>query len=196
MSDENPPTPEGDQKPEGGKQQDPPKSDFTAITSQADLDRIVGQRLSREREKFADYDELREKAAELEKVRDAAKSEQERAVERAKAEGRNEALGTVNKRLIESEARVLASEAKFRNPGLAVRAIDLASVKVGDDGTVDAAAIRDALKALSDAEPYLLDVAATPRKPGSLKSGASAPKGGETGKSRAAAALRDMRRGS
>ena len=55
------------------------------------------------------------------------------------------------------EARALAAEAKFRNPALAVRAIDLTGVKVGDDGEVDADAIKAKLKTLSDAEPYLVD---------------------------------------
>ena len=41
--------------------------DFTPITSQADLDRIVGARLAREKQKYADYEMLREKAAKADK---------------------------------------------------------------------------------------------------------------------------------
>ena len=41
--------------------------DFTPITSQADLDRIVGARLAREKQKYADYETLREKAAKADK---------------------------------------------------------------------------------------------------------------------------------
>ena len=36
--------------------------EFTPITSQEQLDAIIGKRLAREREKFADYDELKEAA--------------------------------------------------------------------------------------------------------------------------------------
>ena len=50
--------------------------EFTPITSQADLDRIVGARLAREKQKYADYETLREKAAKAEK--DAAELAQAR----------------------------------------------------------------------------------------------------------------------
>ncbi len=51
----------------------------------------------------------------------------------------------------------MAAEARFRNPSLAVRTIDLAGVKVADDGTVDQAALRSLLEALAKDEPYLVD---------------------------------------
>ena len=53
----------------------------TAFT-QADVDRIVADRLTRERSKFGDYDQLREKASQLEGVageRDTLKSQAETA---------------------------------------------------------------------------------------------------------------------
>lgn len=130
---------------------------FQPIQSQEDLDKIVGARLAREREKFADVPELRKKAAEYDKALEAAKSDQERAVEAARREGETSALERANSRLLSAEARALAAEARFRNPALAVRAIDLSGVKVGDDGQVDADAIRARLKELSDSEPYLVD---------------------------------------
>lgn len=46
--------------------------------SQADVDRIVQQRLAREREKFADYDDVKAKAAELDKIREAEKTDLEK----------------------------------------------------------------------------------------------------------------------
>lgn len=149
----------------GGAPDDPPADDplkddppkFEPITSQADLDRVLGARLAREREKFADYDDLKTKATEYDKALDAARTDQEKAVEAAKAEGRTEALTVANTRLIGAEARALAAEAKFRNPALAVKAISLNGVKVNDDGSVDADAIKARLKELSDAEPYLVD---------------------------------------
>lgn len=64
-----------DQRPEGGKT-------FT----QADVDRIVGQRLARDREQYADYDQLKEAAAELAKIRDGEKTEMQRIQEEFAAE--------------------------------------------------------------------------------------------------------------
>lgn len=102
---------------------------------------------------------MKAKAAEHDKALEAARTDQEKAVEAARAEGRTEALATANTRLVSAEARALAAAAKFRNPALAVKAIDsdLASVKVADDGNVDADAIRAALTRLAEAEPYLVD---------------------------------------
>lgn len=60
----------------------PPAGDtFT----QADIDRIVADRVKRERAKYADYDEVKAKAAQFEQLDSAAKSEVEKATERATA---------------------------------------------------------------------------------------------------------------
>lgn len=168
----------------GFRMEDPPAPTppaaptYKAPESQAELDRIIGERLAREREKFADYADLKTKATEYDKALEAAKTEQEKAVEAAKSEGRTEALTAANARLVAAEARALASEAKFRNPKLAVTAISdaLKAVKVNDDGTVDADAIKGHLKALSDADPYLVDDGKKPApKPDSSQGG-----GGDT----------------
>lgn len=51
--------------------------------TQAELDQIIGERLKREREKYPDYDALKEKAAELDQIKEDAKSELQKATERA-----------------------------------------------------------------------------------------------------------------
>ena len=51
--------------------------------TQVELDRMVEQRIARERAKFADYDKIKADAAELAKIRDAEKTELQKAVERA-----------------------------------------------------------------------------------------------------------------
>lgn len=132
-------------------------SEFKPPASQADLDRIISDRLARERAKFSDYDAIKAKAAEHDKALEAARTDQDKAVEAARLEGRTEALSTANTRLVSAEARAIAAEAKFRNPLLAIKAVDLAGVTVGDDGTVDTDAIKAKLKELADAEPYLID---------------------------------------
>lgn len=61
--------------------------------TQAEMDAIIGDRLKRERAKYADYDEVKAKAAKYDEAEEAGKSELQKAVERAeKAEGALKAL--------------------------------------------------------------------------------------------------------
>jgi hypothetical protein len=124
---------------------------------QADVDRIVAERVARERAKYADHDDLRKAAKRLEEIEAANATDLEKAVKAAREEGRAEVLSAANQRTLNAEARALAAAAKFRNPVLAVRAIDLGDVRVAEDGTVDAAAIKTRLAELASAEPYLVD---------------------------------------
>lgn len=149
--------PKDDDPPKG----DPPKGDeppkFEAITSQDDFDRRLSERLQRERGKFADYADLKKKAEAHDKALEAAKSDADKAIDAARKEGESAATERANTRLVGAEARALAAEAKFRNPALAVRTIDLADVKVNEDGEPDAEAIKTKLKELAESEPYLVD---------------------------------------
>lgn len=56
--------------------------EFKAITTQADLDRLIGERVKRERDKYADYKELKTKADEFDRLAEANKSEIEKANDR------------------------------------------------------------------------------------------------------------------
>lgn len=53
--------------------------------TQTEVDKIVADRVARERKKFADYDDLKKKSAELDKIRDSQKSELEKAKDRETA---------------------------------------------------------------------------------------------------------------
>lgn len=53
--------------------------------TQAELDAIVGDRLKRDRAKFADYDALKEKAEKYDALEEASKSELQKAIERGDA---------------------------------------------------------------------------------------------------------------
>lgn len=53
--------------------------------NQTELDKIVGERLAREREKYADYEALKEKAAKLDDLEEASKTELQKATEKAQA---------------------------------------------------------------------------------------------------------------
>ena len=61
--------------------QEPQEAKFT----QADLDRIVKDRLTREREKYGDYDALKAKADKFDEIEEASKTELQKATEKAKA---------------------------------------------------------------------------------------------------------------
>lgn len=58
-----------------------PERTFT----QEELDKIVGERLQRERAKYADFEALKEKAAKFDAAEEAQKSELQKATERAEA---------------------------------------------------------------------------------------------------------------
>ena len=49
-------------------------SEFKTIETQEELDNIVKERIRREREKFADYDDLKKRVSELESENSALKS--------------------------------------------------------------------------------------------------------------------------
>lgn len=51
--------------------------------TQDDVNRIVADRLSREREKYADYESIKEKAAKFDEAEEASKTELQKATERA-----------------------------------------------------------------------------------------------------------------
>lgn len=56
-----------------------PEKTFT----QSEIDRIIAERLAREREKYADYATLKEKAAKFDEAAEASKTELQRATDRA-----------------------------------------------------------------------------------------------------------------
>jgi hypothetical protein len=57
-------------------------SEFQAITSQEDLNKVISDRVKRERAKFADYADLKTRAARLDEIEQASKSDFEKATER------------------------------------------------------------------------------------------------------------------
>lgn len=59
--------------------------DYTPPATQADLDKIISDRLSRERAKFADYEDLKAKAGRLAEIDEASKTESQKLTERAEA---------------------------------------------------------------------------------------------------------------
>lgn len=156
--------------PEGG-------NEFKAPASQEELDRIIGARLDRERAKFADYDDIKAKATEFDKAQDAAKSELQKAADRA------EAAEKERDQLRAASLRAEVALAKGLNANQAKRLV----------GTT-----KEELEA--DADELLNDLASTKSShkpdPKRLSSGSSgSDDAGMDGKERAAAALRRLRSG-
>jgi len=73
------PAPQGD--PDKGE----PASTFQAITSQADLDRILGRRVAQERAKYAGHDEALAKAAKYDELEQSKKTTEQQLSERLRA---------------------------------------------------------------------------------------------------------------
>lgn len=74
--------PENDATADAGEQNHD-KSTFKAPESQEELDRIIQKRIERVKASYQDYDALREKAAKLDEMEEAKKSELDKANHRA-----------------------------------------------------------------------------------------------------------------
>lgn len=143
--------------------------------TQADLDRIVADRLARQKAQFGDYDALKAKAAEFDQLTEQQKSDAEKAVAAARREGFTEAQQKANDRYLKAKAHALAAK-DFTDPADAVRFLDLAKYKAAEDGEFDDAAIKADLAELLQSKPYL---AAQPS--GFQGSGGGGPRGGRPG---------------
>jgi len=125
----------------------PPEKSF----SQAELDKIIAERLKREREKYADYGDLQKAAAKLAEIEEANKSELEKLQERAaRADAqRDEALARANERLMRAAFVAEAAGQNVAHPEDAYMLADLSGVEISDDGAV--AGVKEAVKALVEA---------------------------------------------
>jgi hypothetical protein len=146
----------------------PPAPDKTF--SQADLDRIVAERLARDRKGREDYDDIKTKLTTLEqaeadrekaKLSDTERLEAEKAEALKKAqeaEDRSTARETAaNQRIINAEFRTLAREANVPADrfAAAVKLADLSGVTVDDEG--NAVGVKEAVEALVAAHGYLVE---------------------------------------
>lgn len=159
--------------PEG---QQPPAATF----SQADLDRIIRERVERERAKYADYDKLKQAQAELDRIKTAQMSEDEKRQARiteleslaatAQRE-RDDALAKANERLLRAAVIDEAAKLGFIRADEAYALIDKALLSIGDDG--EPLGVAEAVKRLAAERDHLLrkDKPVAPN----LNGGASGP---------------------
>jgi hypothetical protein len=92
--------------------------------------------------------------AELEAAREASLSETERAIAQAARDARTAAYTEFNSRLVKAEARAIAT-GRLADPSDVAAFIDLSTIEVDEDGTVDTKAISKAIDDLIKTKPYL-----------------------------------------
>lgn len=82
MAEENTPPQGGDNPPPKGGDGKPSTGDpFTPITSQEQLNRLIGERINAVKSQYADYNALKEKAAKFDEAENKNKTELQRATE-------------------------------------------------------------------------------------------------------------------
>lgn len=165
------PEPEPTEPPAEPNADPEPQKTFT----QEELDKIVADRIARERkkyDKFSDYDELKKKAEEYEKAEEDRKKAEMTAQERLEAEkaeaqrkaqeaeeAAQRAMTAANQRLVKSEFKLLAKEAGIRADALedAFKLADVSGVTVDEDGNVDG--VKAVIESLIAGKPYLVEQA-------------------------------------
>lgn len=128
---------------------------YTPPATQADLDRLVSDRLARERQKYADHEQFKASHEELQKLKDGQKSEVERlTAERDKATKDAQAAADRAKQSLR-QAAVIAEAAKAGavDPQAVAALLPADAVTVADDGTVSGA--ESAVKTLLEEKSYL-----------------------------------------
>lgn len=169
----------------------PDEGTFTPPATQEDLDRIVGQRLSRERAKYADYDDLKAKAEKFDEAESATKSELQKL---------QDAIAERDAKLADLPKQARKQAIRFASKATTKGFLDPEDALVFIDADLaDEAAVETALDDLAQRKPHL--VREPPKKkpserPRPKAGGAAEDDAGEDrtkGKERAAAALRQFR---
>lgn len=132
----------------GDQPADPAAKTFT----QEQIDAIIAARLADERKKFADYDELKQKAQALE---DAQKTEAQKAADRLKElEATNQRLASERQELATRTAIIAAASGIGLDADAAVKLVDAKALQFDDNGNATNAA--DLVKAVAERYPGLV----------------------------------------
>jgi hypothetical protein len=155
--------------PAGGKQAE------DKMLPQAEVDRIIADRLARQKAQFADYDQLKEGAAKWAELQAAQKSEAEKTQELLTKlqHERDEALTLANERLIRAAFIAAASKSGVQYPEDVFALADRTAVLVDAKGNV--AGVDEAVTAVVQAGRVPLLTGAAPKTPAAkLDGGAGA----------------------
>ncbi|MDF1596956.1 MAG: hypothetical protein P1T08_12830 [Acidimicrobiia bacterium] len=149
--------------------------DNSKTFTQEDLDRVVADRLRRERSKYADYDDLKAKASEFDKAQEEQKTELEKATERAAAA--EKAKADTDQRIKDALTRSMvitrAATKDIHDLDAAWRLLDTSTIEYGEDGQPTAKSVDEAIDVLVTEKPYLKKVAGTGSGDQGLRGGGS-----------------------
>lgn len=147
-------TPEQPTAPTTGPQPTEPTQTF----DQAAVDRIVAERLERERRKYEGFDDLKAKAKRFDEIEAENATELEKAVKAADTAARADVSTKANQKLIRAEIKAAAAHLGFHDPTDAAVQLQarFGDVKVSDDGDVDEAAVKALIEDLAKSKPYLV----------------------------------------
>jgi len=130
--------------------------------TQDEVNRMTAQSRREERGKFADYSELKARAAKADEMEEAQLSDAQkleaRAIEAERKAG--EAQGQIASAMIASEVKVRASALGVIDPDAAYLLLDRSNVRYDADNGVSG--VDDALTSLLEAKPYLRSNNRTP----------------------------------
>lgn len=139
---------------------DPPKDDppaFKPPQSQEDFDRMVQDRLQRERKKYEGFDEIKQKAEEFDKLQAANQSEQEKLQTALEAEKQRAAKLEDDLKTTRVTNAVVehAEKLNLADPRAAARLVNRSDLEYDDDGTPKADSVKAALTKLVEEYPIL-----------------------------------------
>jgi len=137
--------PQGDTAPS-----DAPSDDVAAL--QAELDKLRKVNRDLERKVKGEAGTLRQQVEELQAKLEGREAEYAEVQKNRQIEA--EALAKANQRILNAEVRA-AAKGELADPEDALKFLDLSEFEVGDDGSVDTAAIKAAIEALKKEKPYL-----------------------------------------
>lgn len=125
--------------------------------TQAELDKIVSDRLKRQAAQYSGHEDLKKKAAEYDKLQEAQKTALQKEQERAEAAEKKaaDAETRANRALI--RAAVVAEATKLRaiSPEDVLAVLEADSVTIGDDG--EPTGVAEAVRKALDARPHWVD---------------------------------------
>jgi formate-dependent nitrite reductase cytochrome c552 subunit len=143
--------------------------------NQDEVNRIVADRLKREREKFGDVEELRQKAKDYDALQEQQKSELQRAADQAarEKERADKLEETIRSERTRNAVTSAAAKADFHDPEDAFRLLDASDFEVDEDGMVRN--LDKLISNLAKDKPHLIKGEAT-----STGSGDGGPRGKTT----------------
>lgn len=121
--------------PTGEPTPDPTPDPTPKTFTQDDLNRIVQERVAKERSRFGDYDALKEKAGKFDALEEASKTETQKLIDRVAELER--AGSEAERRAQEATLRgavVAAAAGKLKDVDMVHRIIDMSQVTFDDDG--------------------------------------------------------------